>query len=85
MGKEGKDRFGTRKVANQMKSAGLQRLRWFCQMCQKQCRDANGFKCHEQSEGHLRQMALFRENPVKYIDNYSKLFEGEFMRVLRAK
>jgi hypothetical protein len=23
---------------------GLQKLRWYCQMCQKQCRDENGFK-----------------------------------------
>jgi len=25
------------------------------QVCQKQCRDENGFKCHTSSEGHLRQ------------------------------
>ena len=25
------------------------RLRWYCQMCQKQCRDENGFKCHRMS------------------------------------
>jgi len=31
-------------IANRMKSKGLQKLRWYCQMCQKQCRDANGFK-----------------------------------------
>ena len=32
-------------------------------MCQKQCRDENGFKCHQTSEGHLRQMRIFAENP----------------------
>ncbi len=26
-------------IANRIKSKGLQKLRWFCQMCQKQCRD----------------------------------------------
>lgn len=26
-------------VANKIKSKGLQKLRWYCQMCQKQCRD----------------------------------------------
>jgi hypothetical protein len=25
-------------IANKMKSKGLQRLRWFCQACEKQCR-----------------------------------------------
>lgn len=31
-------------LANKMKSKGLQRLRWYCQVCEKQCRDENGFK-----------------------------------------
>ena len=26
-------------IANKIKSKGLQKLRWFCQMCEKQCRD----------------------------------------------
>lgn len=26
-------------IANKIKSKGLQKLRWYCQMCQKQCRD----------------------------------------------
>lgn len=44
MGK-GKAEVGSRKwLANKMKAAGLQKLRWYCQMCEKQCRDENGFK-----------------------------------------
>ena len=31
-------------IANAQKSKGLQKLRFFCQLCQKQCRDENGFK-----------------------------------------
>ncbi|KAK2197092.1 bifunctional DNA-RNA-binding protein Kin17 [Babesia duncani] len=27
-----------------MKAKGLQKLKWYCQMCEKQCRDENGFK-----------------------------------------
>lgn len=30
--------------SNKQKSKGLQKLRWYCQMCEKQCRDENGFK-----------------------------------------
>jgi len=37
---------GPKWLANKMKSKGLQKLRWYCQMCEKQCRDENGFKCH---------------------------------------
>lgn len=41
MGKDGKSGgFLTPKaIANRIKSKGLQKLRWYCQMCQKQCRD----------------------------------------------
>ena len=38
------------------------------QMCQKQCRDENGFKCHLSSEGHKRQMEIFGQNPERIID-----------------
>lgn len=34
-------------------------------MCQKQCRDENGFKCHLTSESHKRQMMVFGENPMR--------------------
>src|SRR5688500_7207864 len=26
------------------KAKGLQKLKWYCQMCQKQCRDENGYQ-----------------------------------------
>lgn len=50
-------------IGNRIKAKGLSKLRWYCEMCQKQCRDENGFKCHQTSEGHLRQMRIFAENP----------------------
>ena len=46
-------------IANRIKAKGLQKLRWYCQMCGKQCRDENGFKCHLSSESHQRQMMVF--------------------------
>ena len=30
-------------INNRIKSKGLQKLRWYCQMCQKQCKDAVSF------------------------------------------
>lgn len=50
-------------IANRIKAKGLQKLRWYCQMCNKQCRDENGFKCHQTSESHKRQMLVFGQAP----------------------
>ncbi|KAH7388863.1 domain of Kin17 curved DNA-binding protein-domain-containing protein [Pyrenochaeta sp. MPI-SDFR-AT-0127] len=81
----GKAEAGTTKwVANKMKSKGLQRLRWWCEICQKQCRDANGFKCHVQSESHVRQMQVVGEDPRKYINNFSNDFQRDFVSLLRT-
>ncbi|KAI9336527.1 domain of Kin17 curved DNA-binding protein-domain-containing protein [Obelidium mucronatum] len=78
-----KDGFMTPKaIANRIKAKGLQKLRWYCQMCEKQCRDENGFKCHCASEAHQRQMALFSENSGKFISGYSGQFKREFLKVL---
>lgn len=68
----GKDGFLTPKaIANRIKAKGLQKLKFYCQMCQKQCRDANGFKCHKESEGHQRMMLLFAEDANKYVHDFS--------------
>ncbi|PFH51212.1 hypothetical protein AMATHDRAFT_75074 [Amanita thiersii Skay4041] len=72
-------------LANKMKSKGLQRLRWYCQVCEKQCRDENGFKCHAQSEGHLRQMLVVGENAGRHISDFSSQFQGEFVRLLSRR
>jgi DNA/RNA-binding protein KIN17 len=72
-------------LANAMKSKGLQRLRWYCQVCQKQCRDENGFKCHTQSEGHLRQMLVVGESAGKHIQDYSMQFQSEFVALLSRR
>jgi len=54
-------------------------------MCQKQCRDANGFKCHVGSESHQRQLLLFGDNPGRYLAGYSKDFEKGFNDILRRQ
>ncbi|THV02819.1 hypothetical protein K435DRAFT_748691 [Dendrothele bispora CBS 962.96] len=72
-------------VANKMKSKGLQRLRWYCQVCEKQCRDENGFKCHAASESHLRQMLVVGENAGKHISNFSSEFQSTFVSLLSRR
>lgn len=76
----GKNEFLTPKaIANRIKAKGLQKLRWYCQMCQKQCRDENGFKCHCMSESHQRQMEVFGQNPDRVVEGYSEEFEEQFL------
>ncbi|OXA43925.1 DNA/RNA-binding protein KIN17 [Folsomia candida] len=72
-------------LANKMKSKGLQKLRWYCQMCEKQCRDENGFKCHTSSESHQRQLLLFAENPHRYLDEFSSEFKTGYVELLRRR
>ncbi|KAF5607855.1 KIN17 [Fusarium subglutinans] len=74
----------TKYVANRMKAKGLQRLRWYCQVCEKQCRDANGFRQHTMSESHVRQMLLVGEDPKKYIKSYTQQFQSDFLQLLRT-
>ncbi|KAA0197200.1 hypothetical protein HAZT_HAZT010548 [Hyalella azteca] len=82
----GKTEKGTPKdLANRMKAKGLQKLRWYCQMCQKQCRDENGFKCHTMSESHQRQLLLFAENPDKYLDSFSEDFYKDYLDLLKRR
>ncbi|KAK7484121.1 hypothetical protein BaRGS_00024610 [Batillaria attramentaria] len=84
----GKDKPGfltPKAIANRIKAKGLQKLRWYCQMCQKQCRDENGFKCHMMSEAHQRQLLLFAENPDEYVDSFSKEFEDGYCELLKRR
>lgn len=72
-------------IANRIKAKGLQKLKFYCQMCEKQCRDANGFKCHLTSESHLRQMKIFSDNAGGILDKYSKDFERSYLSTLRMR
>ena len=74
-----------KQVAKRIKAKGLGQLRFFCQPCGKQCRDANGFKCHCESESHLRNMQLFAANPEKVLAEYSASFESAFLELLRRR
>lgn len=74
----------TKYLNNKLKSKGLQRLRWYCQVCEKQNRDENGFKMHTQSESHVRKMLLVGEDPKKFLNEYSSQFLRDFLQLLRT-
>ncbi|KAK8514963.1 hypothetical protein V6N13_121910 [Hibiscus sabdariffa] len=70
-------------IANRIKAKGLQKLRWYCQMCRKQCRDVNRLKCHCLSESHQRQMQIFGQNPDRILSGYSEEFERNFLDLMK--
>ena len=72
-------------IANRIKAKGLQKLKFYCQLCQKQCRDENGFKCHLASESHLRQIQVFSQNSTRILDSFSTNFEGAFIETLKRR
>jgi len=82
----GKAEAGSAKdTANKAKAKGLQKLQYYCQLCEKQCRDANGFKCHQTAASHLRMMQILREDPTSIIKNYSDEFEKTFIENMKRR
>lgn len=82
----GKADFGSAKFqAKQLKASGLQRLRYYCQLCQKQCRDANGFKNHLLSPSHTGRISNLSKDgkAASVVGGYLAQFERDFMRLLR--
>jgi DNA/RNA-binding protein KIN17 len=67
-----------------MKQKGLQRLRWYCQACERQMRDENSFKQHTMSESHVRRMLLVGQDPKKAINEFSDQFLKDFLQLLRT-
>ncbi|GEQ69180.1 hypothetical protein JCM33374_g2851 [Metschnikowia sp. JCM 33374] len=83
----GRADFGSAKYqAKQLKASGLQKLKYYCQLCSKQCRDANGFKNHLGSPSHMGRVSNLSKDGTAsaVIDQYSEQFESEFLRLLRV-
>lgn len=72
-------------IATKIKAKGLQKIKYYCEMCKKQCRDANGFKCHITSESHQRQALIVSENPEKFVSGFSEQFLEGFMYILKTR
>lgn len=74
----------TKWLSNKMRSKGLGRLRWYCQVCEKQTGDAHGFSLHTQSESHVRKMLVVGEDPKKAINDFSNQFLRDFLQLLKT-
>lgn len=71
-------------LSNQMKSKGLTRLRWYCQICERATRDENAFKMHCQSESHMRRALEVGRDFKGAQENFSREFERNFIQLLRT-
>lgn len=72
-------------IAIRIKAKGLQKIKYYCEMCKKQCRDDNGFKCHIMSESHQRKALVVAENPDKFVGEFSQQFLDGFMYLVKAR
>ncbi|KAK3501517.1 domain of Kin17 curved DNA-binding protein-domain-containing protein [Neurospora crassa] len=71
-------------LANKMKSRGLNRLRWYCQLCEKSCRDENGYKMHCQSPSHTAKALEAGANFKGVQDTFSEQFLKDFIAQLKT-
>jgi DNA/RNA-binding protein KIN17 len=72
-------------IGIRIKAKGLQKIKYYCEMCRKQCRDDNGFKCHIMSESHQKQALIVSENPDLIVNDNSKQFTEAFMFILKTR
>jgi len=63
----------------------LSKLKYFCEVCAKPCRDANGYKCHIKSDAHKRANEEYSKNAEKYVDEFSRQFEDRFFAELEGQ
>lgn len=71
--------------SKQLKASGLQKLKFFCQLCEKQCRDSNGFKNHLNSPSHKGRIQGLSESGKgkSVVAAYSSDFQRDFLRLLK--
>lgn len=70
-------------VANAQKARGLTKLPFYCSLCDKACRDANGFKMHTMSESHLRRAGSIDVH--KATEDNSREFQRVFVDLLSRR
>ncbi|AJU02291.1 BCN_G0049590.mRNA.1.CDS.1 [Saccharomyces cerevisiae] len=61
---------------------GLQKTRYYCQICQRQCKDANGFQSHNKSPSHLRKISQVTAEDAR---RYNIQFEKGFLQLLKQR
>ena len=71
-------------ISKKIKYGKLQKLKWYCSICNHQCNDSISFRIHVQTEKHRMMMSEFRNSSNSILESNSKLFEAEFLNVLKS-
>lgn len=73
--------------AKQRRRKGLQKTRFYCQVCSRQCLDENGFKCHVQSAIHVqnlqKQLESHGGSSKRVVNDFSSQFMDQFVLLLK--
>ncbi|OHS95129.1 hypothetical protein TRFO_38648 [Tritrichomonas foetus] len=72
-------------ISKKSKYGQLQKLKWYCEICQHQCNDEHSFRHHVQCEKHRIMMSHFRANSQSILRQNSHIFECVFMDCLRRQ
>ena len=72
-------------ISKKMKYGQLQKLKWYCQICEHQCNNEQAYRQHVQSEKHRIMMQHFRSNRESILKANSQTFESVFMDCLRRR
>ena len=84
MGKEKAGPLTPKAIANRIKAKGLQKLRWYCQMCQKQCRDEVIKACDLFMIDFIDHFAFEDSQVIYSLGLSSDLFKITFNRIYVA-
>ncbi|PHT49177.1 hypothetical protein CQW23_13385 [Capsicum baccatum] len=79
----GKDDILTPTMTNRILATGMEKLRWYCDTCQMESRDENGFKCYCMSESYQREMEISDEDSDCIDSDCSEEFERLFLKYMR--
>lgn len=77
---------GAKGIAKAIKEKALKRVRWYCQLCEKQCRDQNGYDMHMSSQGHKNKlMKVGEQGERQLVQVHTEKFQEGFMQILRSR
>lgn len=79
----GKTQVEHKIISKKLKYGRLQKLKWYCEICQHQCNNEQSFRQHVQSDKHRVMMSHFRANSNKILMSNSTAFKNTFLDVLR--
>lgn len=73
----------SRYQGKQVRLIGRQKLEFYCQLCSKQCRDANGFKNHVALPSHQAKLTALGADAGATVSRYSREMERDFLLLLK--